>query len=125
MTFHARPGEPFSPPDPALQAAMCRGDATVQDQRHESVLQACNLQQPASAAAAAGAALAAASQGAATAALGAVGAAAQATTNAIEQQRLFSVYVHAPPEYEGGRRAAAQHGACLAAWSAYNSQQTW
>ncbi|KAL4426018.1 hypothetical protein ABPG75_010034 [Micractinium tetrahymenae] len=85
----------------ATQAAMCGADAKEQQQRHKDTLHACNLQQPATAAAAAGAALAAAAGGAATAALGALGAAAQAAANSIEQQRLFSVYVHAPPEFEG------------------------
>ncbi|KAL4426019.1 hypothetical protein ABPG75_010035 [Micractinium tetrahymenae] len=81
----------------ATQAAVCGPGS--REQRHQDILQACHLHQP-STAAAAGAAAAAAATGSTAAGLGALGAPA-AAGDLIGQQHLFSVYIHAPPDFKG------------------------
>jgi hypothetical protein len=76
-------------------------------QQHEAILQACASRQAAPGVTAATAAAAAAHQnktiGRAAWAAGALGPAAAG--DVIQQQRLFSVYVHAPPSFAGTLRA--------------------
>ena len=92
-----------------MQGVVCGATS----QQHAAILQACATRQtaPSGAAATAAAAGAAAAHqnetvGRAAWAAGALGPAA-AAGGVVQQQRLFSVYVHAPPSFEGKLNTAA------------------
>ena len=90
---------PTLPNFPALQAAVC----AASPEQYSTLRQACTAsQRPGVTAAAAAAAL----EAVATGSIGSEGVvgerAAAATASPIDQQHLFSVYVHAPPSFKGG-----------------------